>query len=129
MQLSFSQQMKMSQQMKLAPRMIQSMEILQLPILALRERIDQEKQENPLLEEQEAEPETPEAAASAAEGAEVAEPPPPEPVEKPLEERELVVDSEHNNQADFERLVDMPEDWQEDDYSYSPRVSSNRISE
>ena len=129
MQLSFSQQMKMSQQMKLAPRMIQSMEILQLPILALRERIDQEKQENPLLEEQEAEPETPEAVASAGDGAEVAEPPPPEPVEKPLEERELVVDSEHNNQADFERLVDMPEDWQEDDYSYSPRVSSNRISE
>jgi len=36
MQLSFSQQMKMSQQMKLAPRMIQSMEILQLPIMALQ---------------------------------------------------------------------------------------------
>ena len=32
--------MKMSQQMKLAPRMIQSMEILQLPLMALKERID-----------------------------------------------------------------------------------------
>ncbi len=35
MQLNFSQSMKMSQQMKLAPRMIQSMEILQLPVMAL----------------------------------------------------------------------------------------------
>ena len=51
MQLSFSQQMKMSQQMKLAPRMIQSMEILQLPLMALKERIDQELSENPLLED------------------------------------------------------------------------------
>ena len=32
--------------MKLAPRMIQSMEILQLPIQALQERIDQELEEN-----------------------------------------------------------------------------------
>ena len=50
MQLNFSQQMKMSQQMKLAPRMIQSMEILQLPIMALQERIDQELEENVVLE-------------------------------------------------------------------------------
>ena len=44
MQLNMHQQMKMSQQMKLAPRMIQSMEILQLPIMALNERIEQELQ-------------------------------------------------------------------------------------
>jgi RNA polymerase sigma-54 factor len=127
MQLSFGQQMKMSQQMKLAPRMIQSMEILQLPIMALRERIEQEIKENVVLEEQEVEPEAPEAAGAAevADGA-----PPAERPEKPLDEKELVVDSEHNNLADFERLVDMPEEWRpEDDYSYSPRVSSNRISE
>ena len=41
---------KMSQNMILAPRMIQSMEILQLPIMALQERILQELQENPVLE-------------------------------------------------------------------------------
>src|ERR1700704_592455 len=41
---------KMSQNMILAPRMIQSMEILQLPIMALQERIQQELQENPVLE-------------------------------------------------------------------------------
>jgi RNA polymerase sigma-54 factor len=128
MQLSFSQQMKMSQQMKLAPRMIQSMEILQLPIMALQERIAQELEENPMLERPEGEPE-PAVAADASSAAEVAEPPPPEPVEKPVEQKELVVDSEHNNEEDFERLLNMPDDWQEDDYTYSPRVSSNRISE
>ena len=47
----------------LTPRMIQSMEILQLPLLALEERIEQELQANPVLEMREpdgsdAEPET-----------------------------------------------------------------------
>ena len=41
---------RMEQKMILAPRMIQSMEILQLPIMALQERIQQELQENPVLE-------------------------------------------------------------------------------
>jgi len=36
--------------MKLAPHMIQSMEILQLPLLALQERIEQELNSNPVLE-------------------------------------------------------------------------------
>src|SRR5271165_5540900 len=55
-------------QMRLAPRMIQSMEILQLPIMALQERIQQELQENPVLELKENEDETPsEEAAPAAE--------------------------------------------------------------
>ncbi len=36
--------------MKLAPRMIQSMEILQLPLMALEERIEQELAANPVLE-------------------------------------------------------------------------------
>ncbi len=36
--------------MKLAPHMIQSMEILQLPILELQERIEQELNQNPVLE-------------------------------------------------------------------------------
>ncbi len=40
----------MNQQMKLVPRMIQSMEILQLPIMALEERIDEELAANPVLE-------------------------------------------------------------------------------
>ena len=48
MRLSFGQQLKMAQKQILAPRMIQSMEILQLPILALQERIEQEMEENPM---------------------------------------------------------------------------------
>ena len=40
----------MRQQMTLAPQIIQSIEILQLPMMALQERIDQELLENPTLE-------------------------------------------------------------------------------
>lgn len=50
MRLDTSQHLKLQQTLKLAPRMIQSMEILQLPVLALQERIQQELQENPVLE-------------------------------------------------------------------------------
>ena len=41
--------------MKLAPRMIQSMEILQLPLMALEERIEQELAANPVLERKDSE--------------------------------------------------------------------------
>lgn len=50
MRFDTSQQMKLSQQMRLAPRMIQSMEILQLPLAALEERIEQELESNVTLE-------------------------------------------------------------------------------
>jgi len=42
--------MRMDQRQLLTPRMIQSMEILQLPMMALEERIEQELQNNPVLE-------------------------------------------------------------------------------
>src|SRR5262245_38257761 len=51
MRFDTSQHMRMSQQMKLAPRMIQSMEILQMPMLALQERIEQELESNIALEQ------------------------------------------------------------------------------
>ncbi len=50
MRFDTAQHMKMSQQMKLAPRMIQSMEILQMSLLALEERIEQELESNVTLE-------------------------------------------------------------------------------
>jgi len=50
MKLEMRGQMQMEQRMKLAPRMIQSMEILQLSTLALQERIEQELNTNPVLE-------------------------------------------------------------------------------
>ncbi|MBY0311447.1 MAG: RNA polymerase factor sigma-54 [Phycisphaerales bacterium] len=50
MRFDASQHMKLSQQMKLAPRMIQSMEILQMPLMQLEERIAQELESNVTLE-------------------------------------------------------------------------------
>jgi len=50
MQLNMHMGQRMEQTMRLAPRMIQSMEILQLPVMALEERIRQELDENPALE-------------------------------------------------------------------------------
>src|ERR1700722_1272736 len=120
MQLNLSQHMKMSQQMKLAPRMIQSMEILQLPVMALNDRIEEELQENVVLEkglEEDGDSET----ATATEEPRVAE--------KNVEERELVVDTDHNNEADFERLLEMSADWPEDNLAAGSRPSSNRIEE
>ena len=50
MRFDSSMNMRMNQQMKLVPRMIQSMEILQLSIMELEERIDEELSANPVLE-------------------------------------------------------------------------------
>src|SRR3954447_23173926 len=50
MQLTQSAHLRMEQRQLLTPRMIQSMEILQLPLMALEERIEQELQNNPVLE-------------------------------------------------------------------------------
>src|SRR2546429_9919603 len=50
MELTQSASLRMDQRQLLTPRMIQSMEILQLPLAALEERIEQELQNNPVLE-------------------------------------------------------------------------------
>ncbi|MFN7021177.1 MAG: hypothetical protein ACK4WH_07615, partial [Phycisphaerales bacterium] len=50
MRFDASQQMRLGQHMKLAPRMIQSMEILQMPLTQLEERIAQELESNVTLE-------------------------------------------------------------------------------
>jgi RNA polymerase sigma-54 factor len=50
MRFDYSQHMKMGQHMKLAPRMIQSMEILQMPLAELEERIERELESNATLE-------------------------------------------------------------------------------
>src|SRR5271154_6682582 len=55
MQLNQSMHMRTDMRQLLTPRMIQSMEILQLPLLALEERIEQEIQNNPVLEMRETE--------------------------------------------------------------------------
>jgi RNA polymerase sigma-54 factor len=122
MQLNLSQHMKMSQQMKLAPRMIQSMEILQLPVMALQERIEQELEENFCLENLLADPDSPETSESRAEARDEAN-------EKSITERELVVDANEGSEADFERLLEMSADWPDDNYTSGSKPSANRVSE
>jgi len=56
MRLSFGQEIKQEQKTILTQRMIQSMEILQLPLQQLEERIEQELEKNPVLEMLENEP-------------------------------------------------------------------------
>lgn len=124
MQLNHSMQMKLSQQMKLAPRMIQSMEILQLPVMALQERIEQELSENVVLER---ELETKDASETELEFE--AEKARDDSDASSLDQKELVVDNEHNNESDFERLLEMSSEWPEDNISAGSKPSSNRISE
>ncbi len=59
MRFETSQSMRLGQTMKMAPRMIQSMEILQMPLAELQERIEEELESNVALELVEASPETP----------------------------------------------------------------------
>jgi len=101
MKLEMTGQMRMEQRMKLAPHMIQSMEILQLPILALQERIEQELNSNPVLDLEDTD--DPEEAAA-----------PPEPApDDNMGERAMVVDADNNKAGDFERLANIEDDFKD----------------
>lgn len=102
--------------MKLAPRMIQSMEILQLPLAALQERIDQELAENVVLEQ----------VTKKDERNTLVEEAPVEPPSREIEKRELG-DDNSNNASDFERLIEISQEWPEDNYTSGSKPSSNRI--
>ena len=111
MKLEMSGQMRMEQRMKLAPHMIQSMEILQLPILALQERIEQELNSNPVLEMEEP-------AERTAQDAATEEPPEEDADDDKIEQKVLVVDTDGNKAADFERLASFGREY--DDYAEQP---------
>lgn len=115
MRMSVGLQARQVQTQKLAPRMIQSMEILQLHALALQERIEQEMNENPLLEQLDADPNAPEEAEEET----------PEKDTRSEDEKELVVDNDHDNQDDFERLQNMDSEMPST-FDDSFRQSSNR---
>ena len=100
MRLDTSQQLRMSQEMKLAPRIIQMMEILQLPMLALQERIDAELVSNPVLELEE--PGADEPADTQDTG------------DNEWGERDLAVADDANGADDFARLDDMTGEYGED---------------
>ena len=126
MRLSFSQDMRLSQKMVLAPRMIQSMEILQLPIMALQERIEQEMEENPLLEMQE--PDLDARLDDRGEEMGDREGEAERSEERTEGERELVVDEKSNSEDDFERLLNMDEEWP-DTFDDRPRMSRGAMDE
>ena len=111
----------MVQKQVLAPRMIQSMEILQLPILALQERIEQEMGENPVLDLREDDPDLPSETSDEPEGQDS----PDAPSE---EERELVINETTSNEADFERLMKMDEEWP-DHFEEHSRPSRGEVEE
>jgi RNA polymerase sigma-54 factor len=124
MQLNTSMipRMEQRQQMILAPRMIQSMEILQLPIMALKERIDQELQENPVLETQETTEE--QVVEEDAEPAPVVD----EIADVTNPEKELVIDDKGDNEIDFDRLEAISRDW-DDHFNEEHRPSRNGLDE
>lgn len=105
------------QTQKLAPKMIQSMEILQLPVLALQERVEQEINENPMLEVEEDDTERERDSDEEKE----------DPNRQTEDERELVVQDDQSNTDDFERLANMDSEMPQnfDDF----RTSSNRTQE
>ncbi len=120
MHLNIGQFQRQSLQQVLAPRMIQSMEILQMPLTELEERIDQEMAENPLLQRVD----TPTGDAVQADGPDFEQAP-----LKEVERRELVAGQEDNNASDFERLVEIAEEWPDDNYTSGSKPSGNRMDE
>lgn len=126
MRFDTAQHMRLGQQMRLAPRMIQSMEILQLSLPALEERIEQELESNAVLE---LEAQAPEASLEERRDGEE------ERDAAALDERELVV-GENEGASDFARLDAMETNYSEafeNEYSassapkaeeYTPRTHS-----
>lgn len=80
---------RLEQRLKMAPQIIQSIEILQLPLLALQERIEQEQLENPVLE--------------------VEETPPPQPGQEP--QQELTKAEKNEVKDEFQKVADVGEDF------------------
>jgi RNA polymerase sigma-54 factor len=100
MKMEMTGQMRMEQRMKLAPHMIQSMEILQLPILALQERIEQELNDNPVLE--------------MAEPSNIEEAEPTEDNQQDdISQKDLIVNTDNNKVEDFERLESLEDGFKE----------------
>ncbi len=114
--MSFQPRQVQIQKPVMAPRMILSMEILQLPQMGLVEKIEQELEKNPVLEVQESDPDSPE------------EQPDRVDSDAPtLDEKELVVDDK-TKEDDFDRLMNLSEEWDEH-FSADRRVSANRVDE
>ena len=101
MRFDLSQKLRTSQQLRLAPRLIQSMEVLQMPLAQLQERVEQELERNVAIEQVEPEA-SDEDRAQEQEQAELEIP------EKPLESGEAT-----ETGAAFERAREFERDYGE----------------
>src|SRR5262249_9288954 len=126
MRLDTSMTQRLEQKMILAPRMIQSMEILQLPIMALQERIQQQLHENPVRTEEVKESADDKAAEEFEET--TAEAPREEREDVTNPEKELVIDETGDNEIDFDRLEALSRDW-DDHFNEEHRPSRNGMDE
>src|ERR1700733_4341740 len=115
MQLTQSTSMRMEQRQLLTPRMIQSMEILQLPLMALEERIEQELENNPVLELKEPGESEGEGSESSPDNTIAAEPGPERP-DRSEDEQALVV-REDRESDDFERLAKIGEYLENEEFA------------
>lgn len=97
MRFDVTQQLRLQQQMKLSPRIIQAMEILQLPMLALQARIDAELMSNPVLELQMP--------------SEDEQPAPREEEPPDRGEKAMVVEENSGQGEDFERLSQFTDEY------------------
>jgi len=120
MQLNTHMHQRMDQRQILAPRMIQSMEILQLPIMALQERIQQELQENPVLELTAYSEEN----ATEVEGFDAST----TTEEVDPGNQELIIDTRGDSEDDFDRLEALNRDW-ENHFNEEHRPSRNGLDE
>jgi RNA polymerase sigma-54 factor len=115
----------MRQEMRqlLTPRMIQSMEILQLPLMALEERIEQELVSNPVLEVRDGELDGDAVTETPTEGPEIREP------RNEGEETLVVQEQGHDSQEDFDRLERISEYLENEEFStnssFTHRVSGD----
>src|SRR2546423_10394399 len=119
MELTQSAHLRMDQRQLLTPRMIQSMEILQLPLAALEERIEQELQNNPVLElrENEGEP-------TDGEGGEANADQPEARQEFGEGEQALVVkDKENGDAEDFQRLEKISEYLENEEFATNSNLN------
>lgn len=132
MRMETSINQRMDLQLRLAPRMIQSMEILQLPSMALQERIQQELEENPVLELRD----TRDDGSESGDGAETAANLELEDVfqDLPAEDTRdpgndpLVIEENGKNELDFDRLDALSRDY-EDVFNEEHRPSRNGLEE
>lgn len=102
---------RLEQRLKLAPQIIQSIQILQLPAIDLRELVQKELIENPLLEVSE-EPAVQQAAAS--------------PEEAAREKMEKAAENEGRLDAGFSKLEDLQEYFEKQQVVRRPYVSGER---